>query len=87
MSDIDFKGSLNPEQYRAVTSAEGPTLVLAAAGTGKTRTLVYRVAHAVEGGTSPDRILLLTFTNRAAGEMMGRAHGLVGGAVSGVWGG
>jgi len=87
MSNIDFEGSLNPEQYRAVTAPDGPTLVLAAAGTGKTRTLVYRVAHAVEGGTAPDRILLLTFTNRAAAEMMERAKGLVGSAVSGVWGG
>jgi len=84
---IDFKKSLNEEQLAAVLAPDGPLLVLAAAGTGKTRTLVYRVAHLVERGISPDRILLLTFTNRAANEMLERARQLVGPGISGVWGG
>ena len=62
-------------------------LVIAAAGTGKTRTLTYRVAWLVERGTEARRILLMTFTNRAAHEMLERATGLVGGAVGGLWGG
>ena len=62
-------------------------LVLAAAGTGKTRTLVYRVAFLVEQGVAPRRILLLTFTNRAAAEMLERARAVAGEGVGGVWGG
>ena len=84
---VDFRAELNDEQYRAVTAGSGPLLVLAAAGTGKTRTLVYRVAYLVEQGVSPDRILLLTFTNRAANEMLERATGLVGSGIGGLWGG
>jgi len=87
MQRIDFSKSLNDEQMAAVTAPDGPLLVLAAAGTGKTRTLVYRVAYLSEKGVSPQRILLLTFTNRAANEMMERAKGLVGPGISGVWGG
>ncbi|MDD4871435.1 MAG: ATP-dependent helicase [Kiritimatiellae bacterium] len=78
---------LNSEQFAAVQAPDGPLLVLAAAGTGKTRTLVYRVAYLVERGINPDRILLLTFTNRAANEMLDRARVLVGPGISGVWGG
>ena len=63
---IDFSKVLNPEQCAAATAPDGPMLVLAAAGTGKTRTLVHRVAYLVEKGVPPERILLLTFTNRAA---------------------
>jgi len=84
---IDFATDLNPEQFAAATAGEGPVLVLAAAGTGKTRTLVYRVAYLVEQGLDPQRLLLLTFTNRASGEMLERARELVGSRVSGVWGG
>lgn len=62
-------------------------LIIAAAGTGKTRTLTYRVAWLVEQGIDPRRVLLLTFTNKAAREMLERAHGLVGEAVGGLWGG
>ncbi len=83
----DFRALLNEEQYDAVTAPDGPVLVLAAAGTGKTRTLVYRVAYLVERGQAPGGILLLTFTNRAAREMLERARLAVGGAVGGVWGG
>ncbi len=84
---IDFDHELNPQQLEAVTAGDGPLLVLAAAGTGKTRTLVFRVAYLMEQGVAPDRILLLTFTNRAAREMLDRAVSLAGVEVSGMWGG
>ncbi len=83
----DFTKLLNPEQCAAATAGEGPILVLAAAGTGKTRTLVHRVAYLVEKGVRPDRILLLTFTNRAAREMIERAIQTVGPGVSSIWSG
>ena len=79
---------LNPEQLRAVTAPDGPVLVIAAAGTGKTRTLTHRVAWLVlEKGVDPRNVLLLTFTNRAAREMLERAAQLIGGDVGGMWGG
>ena len=84
---INFRAELNDEQYNAVTAPDGPILIIAAAGTGKTRTLTYRVAYLVEHGIEPRRILLLTFTNKAAREMMDRARQLVGDSVSGLWGG
>ncbi len=84
---MDFRAELNEEQYAAVTAPDGPSLVIAAAGTGKTRTLVYRVAWLIEQGVDPNRILLLTFTNKAAREMLDRAQTLTGGAVSGLLGG
>ena len=62
----DFAAELNPEQLAAATHGDGPLLIVAGAGTGKTRTLVYRVAHLIERGVRPERILLLTFTRRAA---------------------
>lgn len=83
----DYSQFLNPEQQAAATAGDGPLLVLAAAGTGKTQTLVYRVACLVERRVPPEAILLLTFTNRAAREMLERAHGLVGDAVGAVWSG
>jgi DNA helicase-2/ATP-dependent DNA helicase PcrA len=73
---IDYQKVLNPEQLKAVTTLEGPVLVIAGAGSGKTRTLVYRVASLVERGTPPENVLLLTFTRKAAGEMLERAAGL-----------
>jgi DNA helicase-2/ATP-dependent DNA helicase PcrA len=84
---VDLHASLNPEQFAAATAPDGPALVLAAAGTGKTRTLVHRVAHLVANGVPADRILLLTFTNRAAQEMLERARALVQDGVGGIWGG
>ena len=83
----DFSKLLNPEQCAAATAGEGPLLVLAAAGTGKTRTLVHRVAYLIEQGVPAERILLLTFTNRAAKEMRDRAEQVVGPAVSAIWSG
>jgi DNA helicase II / ATP-dependent DNA helicase PcrA len=84
---IDYARELNAQQYAAVTAAEGPALVIAGAGAGKTRTLTYRVAWLIEQGIPPDRILLLTFTNKAAKEMMRRVEDLLGSDVSQIWGG
>ncbi len=84
---MSFQHTLNTEQLAAVTAPDGPILVLAGAGTGKTRTLVHRVAHLVETGVRPDRILLLTFTNRAAREMLERTRLLMHRDVSDLWGG
>ncbi len=83
----DWASLLNPEQCAAVTAPDGPLLVLAAAGTGKTRTLTYRVAYLMEQGVPPHEILLLTFTNRAAREMLERAEALVGPAIATLWSG
>ena len=83
----DFSTLLNPEQCAAATAGDGPLLVLAAAGTGKTRTLVHRVAYLIEQGVEPDRILLLTFTNRAAREMLTRAEQVVGPIAHDIWSG
>ncbi len=76
-SPIDFERELNPAQREAVESLDGPHLVIAGAGSGKTRTLVYRVANLVLQGVHPESILLLTFTRRAAQEMLRRATGLL----------
>ena len=84
---IDFSNILNAEQRAAVTAPDGPMLVLAAAGTGKTHTLVHRVAWLIEQGLEPDRLLLLTFTNRAAREMIERAKRVAGDGVGEVWSG
>lgn len=86
-SMTDFSKLLNPEQCAAATAGDGPLLVLAAAGTGKTRTLVHRVAFLIERGVEPNRILLLTFTNRAAREMLERAEAVVGDAAQAIWSG
>jgi|LakMenEpi03Aug12_release.lakeMendotaPanAssembly.Ray.scaffolds.fasta_scaffold102198_4 DNA helicase-2/ATP-dependent DNA helicase PcrA len=85
----DASGShgLNPEQLAAATHEGGPLLIVAGAGTGKTRTLVHRVAHLLERGVRPERILLLTFTRRAAQEMLARVERLVGSVSRQVHGG
>ncbi|MFN2637047.1 MAG: ATP-dependent helicase [Gemmatimonadaceae bacterium] len=83
----DFTSELNPQQLAAATHGDGPLLIIAGAGTGKTRTLVYRVAHLIERGVPAERILLLTFTRRAAQEMLSRVEQLVGSNSKRVHGG
>ena len=84
---LEYAAALDAQQLAAVTAGPGVTLVVAGAGTGKTRTIVYRLAYLVETGTPADRMALLTFTRRAAREMVGRAAALVDGRASGVRGG
>src|SRR5512143_3926394 len=84
---IDYARDLNPQQLAAVTAPPGPSLVIAGAGSGKTRTLTYRVAFLLEQGIPPERILLLTFTNKAARGMMGRVADLLGQTLTSLWGG
>jgi DNA helicase II / ATP-dependent DNA helicase PcrA len=86
-ANTDVVAGLNAEQLRAATYGDGPLLIIAGAGTGKTRTLVHRVAHLISRGVSPERILLLTFTRRAAQEMLSRAERLAGAASTRVHGG
>ncbi|UJX41254.1 ATP-dependent helicase [Desulfovibrio sp. JY] len=81
---MDFEHDLNPAQRQAVLTTEGPMLVIAGAGSGKTRTIVYRLAHLVSGGVDPASILLLTFTRKAAQEMLTRAGMLLAMGPSGV---
>lgn len=84
---IDYAKELNQEQLAVVLDGDGPCLVLAGAGSGKTRTLVYRVSFLLERGVDPASILLLTFTNKAAREMQGRVGALLGDEARGIWGG
>ena len=74
---IDYKKELNISQLEAVTTTNGPVLVIAGAGSGKTRVIVHRVAFMLENGIDPGEILLLTFTRKAASEMIGRVQGLL----------
>ena len=75
---IDYAAALNSQQLAAVTAGEGPSLVIAGAGSGKTRTLVYRVAYLIDSGIDPSHILLLTFTRKSSQEMLERAGELIG---------
>ncbi|MBN1574083.1 MAG: ATP-dependent helicase [Deltaproteobacteria bacterium] len=84
---IDYAKLLNPAQLSAVTFGGGPSLIIAGAGSGKTRTLVYRVAYLVERGVKPASILLLTFTRKAAQEMLKRAAALTGSGIDSTSGG
>jgi DNA helicase II / ATP-dependent DNA helicase PcrA len=84
---IDYTQELNEQQHAAVTAPPGPSLVIAGAGSGKTRTLTYRVGFLLEQGIPADRILLLTFTNKAAREMMRRVSDLLGQELPSLWGG
>src|SRR5689334_10038805 len=84
---IDYEKELNEAQFKAVTTTEGPLLIVAGAGTGKTRTLVYRVARLVEIGVKPESVLLLTFTRRAATSMLTRAAALADARCQRVSGG
>ncbi|MBU0597276.1 ATP-dependent helicase [Patescibacteria group bacterium] len=84
---IDYINELNEEQLKVVQNGDGACLVLAGAGSGKTRTITYRVAHLIEQGVDPKNILLVTFTNKAAKEMINRVQELSGGKVRLPWSG
>ncbi len=85
--NINYGDALNAEQLRVVEQGDGPTLVLAGAGSGKTRTIIYRVAWLLEQGVDPSEILLVTFTNKAAREMTDRLQALLGRHPSELWAG
>lgn len=82
-----YREELNEAQYEAVTATEGPVLVIAGAGSGKTRTLVYRVAHLIQKGVEPESILLLTFTRKSSQEMLWRAGRIISDSCTRVTGG
>src|SRR5215470_300550 len=84
---INYAAELNEQQLAAVTAKPGPQLIIAGAGSGKTRTLTYRVAYLIENGIDPRNILLLTFTNKAARQMLDRVANLLPIDASGIWGG
>src|SRR5215467_5489880 len=84
---VDYKNTLNTRQSAVVTAPGGPMLVIAGAGSGKTRAVTYRVARLIESGVHPSQILLATFTNKAAREMLHRVEDLVHSDVKKVWGG
>lgn len=84
---IDYENELNQTQLEAVLHKDGPLLIIAGAGSGKTRTLTYKVARLIEDGVSPENILLLTFTRRAAREMISRAENILGAGLGKITGG
>src|SRR5688500_4850779 len=84
---VNYKADLNAEQYNIVTAGERSMLVIARAASGKTRAVTYRVSRLDESGVAPSRILLATFTNKAAREMLRRVEGLVQADVRRIWGG
>ena len=84
---VNYEKELNTEQFQVVMANDGPILVIAGAGSGKTRTITYRVARLIETDVAPERILLATFTNKAAREMLGRVEMLIGVDISRLLGG
>ncbi|MCF6276828.1 MAG: ATP-dependent helicase [Candidatus Magasanikbacteria bacterium] len=84
---IDYNNELNSEQVKVITDGDGACLVLAGAGSGKTRTITYRVAHLLEQGVNPENILLVTFTNKASREMLTRVQEITRGETRLPWAG
>ena len=84
---MDFLQQLNPVQQQAVSASKGPVMIVAGAGSGKTRVLTYRVAYLIHQGVKPYQILALTFTNKAAKEMKQRIEQLIGDDATNVWAG
>ena len=82
---VDYISGLNDPQREAVMHGNGPLMIIAGAGSGKTRVLTYRIAHLIEKGVDPFRILSLTFTNKAAGEMRNRIEKVVGTEARNIW--
>ncbi len=82
---MDYLAGLNEPQRKAVEHIDGPLMIIAGAGSGKTRVLTYRTAHLIETGVDPFAILLLTFTNKAAGEMRHRIETVIGNAAKNIW--
>ncbi len=85
--NIDFSRSLNPQQLKVIEEADGPSLVLAGAGSGKTRVLIYRVAYLLRKGIYPKNIVIMTFTNKAAAEMLHRTETLLKMSLPSLWAG